>query len=215
MSRQWMKGAQFSGKDRLYRRVLLHQGRNPATNRDQSRTMMRNSISSKIKYVRTDRVAQRMQATGQAVDNVFRLILLVANDRVLHSSDVFENEPIRLQLLKNVYARKNQAVALVFLRTVARADGSRDTTRTVGGHSLTRRGQGKKPRPPTIKLGTKIVDVGILQFPDVPLKHLGPWEIAPDKGSTGRNQFTSGKNRDLSSPLDPDIPHSTSGEKGA
>ena len=60
-----------------------------------------------------------MKPPGQAVENVFRFILLVSNDRVLHSPDVLENKPIRLQLLENVYARKNQAVTLVFLRTIA------------------------------------------------------------------------------------------------
>ena len=84
--------------------------------------MMGNSISSKIKYVRPDRVTQRVKAPGQAVEYVFRFVLLVADDRVLHSPDVFENKPVRLQLLENVYARENQTVALILLWTVALSD---------------------------------------------------------------------------------------------
>ena len=59
----------------------------------------------------------------------------------------------------------------------------------------------------------KVVDVGILQFPNVPLENLGPGEIAPYERGSGRNQFTGGENRNLGSPLDPDVSYSTSGEK--
>jgi hypothetical protein len=64
-----------------------------------------------------------------------------------------------------------------------------------------------------IEFGVKVVDVGILQFSDVPLEYLGFGKIVPDKGSPGRNQFTGGENRNFGSPLDPDVSHSTSGEK--
>jgi len=60
----------------------------------------------------------------------------------------------------------------------------------------------------------KVFDVGILQFSDVPLENLGFGKIVPDKGSSGRNQFTGGENRDPSPPLVSDVSHSTSGEKG-
>jgi len=58
-----------------------------------------------------------------------------------------------------------------------------------------------------------VVDVRVLQFPNVPLEYLGFGKIASDEGGSGRNQFTSCKNRDLGSPLDSDVPHSASGEK--
>jgi len=60
----------------------------------------------------------------------------------------------------------------------------------------------------------KIVHVGILQFPNVPFEDLGVWKIVPDEGSSGRDQFTGGENRNLGSPLDSDVPDSPSGEKG-
>ena len=64
-----------------------------------------------------------MKTAGQAVEYVFRLVLLVSDDGVLHSPYVLQNEPVGLQLLENVYARKNQTVALVLLRTLALTDG--------------------------------------------------------------------------------------------
>ena len=138
MSRRRMKGTQFFRIERFGSSMFLGDGRNPASYGDQTRTMVRDSIGAKVEDVRTDRIPERMKTAGQTIENVFRLILLVSNDRVFHSPDVLKNEPIRLQLLENAYTRKNQTVALVLLRTFALADGCRNTTCSVGGHSLAR-----------------------------------------------------------------------------
>ena len=102
--------------------MFLDKGRNPATDGDQPRTVMRNSVGTEVQNVRPDRIAKRMKTSGQTAEYVFRFVLLVPDNRIFHSPYVFENEPVRLQFFQNVYSRKNQTVALVLLRTIPLPD---------------------------------------------------------------------------------------------
>ena len=102
--------------------MFLDEGWNPATDGDQPRTVMGNSVSTEVQNVRPDRIAKRMKTSGQAAEYVFRFVLLVPDNRIFHSPYVFENEPVRLQFFQNVYSRKNQTVALVLLRTIPLPD---------------------------------------------------------------------------------------------
>ena len=106
----------------MYGAMFLDKGRNPATDGDQPRTVMGNSVGTEVQNVRPDRIAKRMKTAGQAAEYVFRFVLLVPDNRIFHSPYVFENEPVRLEFFQNVYSRKNQTVALVFLRTIPLSD---------------------------------------------------------------------------------------------
>ena len=177
-----MERAGALGKGFRDGRVLTRERTDPAANGNETIPVMGNPVGPEVEDVGSDRIAEGIEATSQAVKDVFGLVPLVSDDRVLHPPHVLENEPVGLQLLEDVDPGKYKAVSFVLPRPFARADGSGDPPRPVGGHSLARRRQGKQPGPETLELAPEIIDVVLLKLPDVPLENLGFGKIFPDKG---------------------------------
>ena len=122
--------------------MLARKRTDPAADGNETLPVMGNSVGPEVEDVGPDRIAEGMEAPSQAVEDVFGLVPLVSDDRVLHPPDVFEDEPVGLKLLEDVDARKYQAVSFVLPGSFARANGSGNPPRPVGGHSLARRRQG-------------------------------------------------------------------------
>jgi len=177
-----MERAGTLGKELRNGRVLARKRTDPAADGNESLPVMGNSVGPEVEDVGPDRIAEGMEAPCQTVEDVFGLVPLVSDDRVLHPPDVLEDEPVGLQLLEDVDARKYQAVSFVLPGPLARADGSGDPPRPIGGHSLARRRQGKQPGPAPLEFAPEIIDVVLLERPDVPLENLGLGKVSPDKG---------------------------------
>ena len=85
--------------------MLSSQGRNPASDCDQSLAMVRDPIIPEIKNRGTNGVTHWMQTATKTFQDVFRFPPFVSDHRIFHASNVLQNKPIRRQFFQDRDAR--------------------------------------------------------------------------------------------------------------